>query len=377
MTFRGVVLCGFVLAAGFAVSCAEEPSAQVGVEESSADRAADGAEVTQASGEPVPESPGGESVAQIVVQAERVAGDSDELAEEAAAREPGPLRVVVSIPTLFWPIEDMLGDEDEIVSIVREGQSPHGIELTPEDIRAIDRADLVVVVGLELDSEVERAVENRPSARRQLVRLADVAIESGQITDDEHDHHDHEHDATCAHGDPHLWLVPAIMNVYAERIGETLEQVYRDADLWEESVMLRIGQIWGNTADQAAIADLSLSTRLDRFHGMGIVTNHSAFNRFLEPYGISEYATLQPHHDVEPTPGDIQRVVDAIREHDLPAIIAVPGGDMSSVNRVAQLTGVQVLEFDPLGNGDWPVLMDNWYITLYTALTGAPPAPEQ
>ena len=303
---------------------------------------------------------------------------------EEADREPGPLRVVVSIPVLRWPIEDLTGEEDEIVTIVRSGQSAHGIELTPEDVKAIDRADILIRVGLGMDEEIARVARNRPSPHRSEVVLAEIADDAGQLgvyseAEDDHDHdhgHDHDHDHGHGHGheDPHIWLVPSIMSIFAEEIGAELEMAYSSLDRWDETTMLRVLQDAGNAADQASIAARTLNARMPRFEGRGIVTNHSAFNSFLTRYGLEEYATLQPHHGVEPTPGDIQRVVDAIRTHDLKGIIAVPGHDMSAARRVAQITGVEILEFDPLGDGDWPALMDEFYITLHRAMTGQHPA---
>jgi len=304
-----------------------------------------------------------------------------------ASREPGPLRVVVSIPTLRWPIESLIGEEDELVSIVKPGESPHGKELTPEDVKLIDRADLLVTVGLGLDEEIARAARNRPSAHRTEVSLAEIARNAGQLdmyTAGGHDHgagepHDHGEGDSHDHsqGDPHIWLVPSIMQVYAEDMGAELEVAYSLIGQWDEQTMIRVGREYGNSADLAAITDRTLEARLGPFAGRGIVTNHSAFGRFLERFGLKEYATLQPHHGVEPTAGDIRRVVDAIREHDLRGIIAVPGFDMRAVRRVAETTGVQVVEFDPIGSGDWFHMMDEWYVALYTALTGAPPAPPE
>jgi len=279
-------------------------------------------------------------------------------------REPGPLRVVVSIPTLLWPLETLLAEDDELESIIPVGESVHHLELTPEDIRLIDRADLLVLVGLGLDDAITDVVENRPSAKRIVVSLAEIAEMTGQLPD------------ASGVADPHIWLLPDVMNVFAEQLAGELEIRYSEIGQWNDSTRARVGQEAGNAADSAAIAGLTLETRLAPFIGQGIVCNHSAFKVFLDRFELVEHAVLQPNHDVEPTAGDIKRVIDAIHEHNLKAIFVVPGHDRAAVERVAKVAGVEIIEFDPIGDGDWSKLINDWYVALYTGLTGAPPVAE-
>lgn len=295
------------------------------------------------------------------------------------AREAGPLRVVTSIPTLKWPIYTLISPDDELESILAPGQSVHGFELTPAHIELIDNADILVLVGLGLDEPVARAARNRPSAHRQVLVLADIADDAGQLPSGlEHHDHDHDHDGEGhAHADPHIWLIPDIMAIYASEVGSALQRAYTALGRWQGEDMERVLQETGNAADSASIAGLTFATRLEPFFGQGVVSNHAAFGVFLEHFGMEEFAVLQPDPSVEPAPGDVQRVVDAIREHDLKAILVVPWHNRSAAERAAEMTGVPLVEVDPIGDGDWPLLMQQWYEKLYEALTGAPPALEQ
>jgi len=293
-------------------------------------------------------------------------------------REAGPLRVVVSIPALLWPLEDLIGEDDEIETIVQPGQSVHGFELTPELVRHIDRADLLVLVGLGVDEEVARAARNRPSAHREVVVLAEIAESAGQLPAGIESHnHDGQGGQGHAHADPHIWLLPEVMSIFAIDLGGILERAYTKIGAWEGETQFRVGQDAGNASDSAAIAELTFDARLAPFVGYGIVSNHSAFGLFLDRFGLVEHAILQPNPEVEPTPGDIQKAVDAIREHNVLGILVVPGHDRTAAERVAEITGVQIIEVESVGSGNWPKLMDDLYIALYTALTGVPPAPTQ
>jgi len=303
------------------------------------------------------------------------AADEDPAPVASSEREDGPLRVVVSIPTLLWPLETLLGEDDELETILAPGQSAHGFELTPEQVRLIDHADLLVLVGLGLDGEIARAAENRPSTHREVIVLAEIAEAAGQLPANI-EAHGHDHDHAHAHADPHIWLLPDLMSVYSMELWKVLERAYSRIGLWEGEASHRVGQEAGNASDSAAIAGMSLTTRLEPFAGEGVVINHSAFSLFLDFYGLTEHAVLQPNPNVEPTPGDIQKTVDAIREHDLKAILVVPWHDRSAAERVSEITGVPIIEVDPVGDGNWPKLMDDWYISLYTALSGAPPVQE-
>jgi ABC-type Zn uptake system ZnuABC Zn-binding protein ZnuA len=64
-------------------------------------------------------------------------------------------------------------------------------------------------------------------------------------------------------------------------------------------------------------------------------------------------------------------VTDAIREHGLKAIFVEPQFSSVAAERIAHSTGIRVLPIDPLGDGDWALLMRKNLDSLVSGLGGA------
>jgi ABC-type Zn uptake system ZnuABC Zn-binding protein ZnuA len=80
-----------------------------------------------------------------------------------AARDGGPLKVVTSTTILADLARQIGGDRVEVRSLLPANADPHDYEPSPDDVIAIEDADLVILHGLQLDSWVDPLVE---AARR-------------------------------------------------------------------------------------------------------------------------------------------------------------------------------------------------------------------
>ena len=128
-----------------------------------------------------------------------------------AAREPGPLRVVVTIAPLAGLVHELLPAGSEVLILMAPGRSEHGYEFTPRELAGIGRADLVVSVGLSLEPKVAEFLHDHPSEARVEVCLADVLEIRSPAGADAESRHDHSHDHDHGPIDQHLWLDPVLM----------------------------------------------------------------------------------------------------------------------------------------------------------------------
>ncbi len=281
-----------------------------------------------------------------------------------APREPGPLRVAVTIAPLAGLVRELVPSGSEVAVLMAPGRSEHGYEFTPGELAGIGRADLVVSVGLSLEPRVAEFLRDHPSAARIEVCLADAleirAPADGQAGEDhdhshDHDHdHDHEHDHDHDHGpiDQHLWLDPVLV---ARVIPALTAAIARAAEL--------PGVEAGPKPDSIALVakaealNAEYAERLRPLAGRSIVTHHNAWSRLADRYGLKVAAVLRPIESAEPTPGQVAKCVGAIRSAGVGTIFVEPQFNSASARRVADAAGVRVGVLDPLGNGDWFAMM--------------------
>lgn len=270
------------------------------------------------------------------------------------AREPGPVRIVVTIAPLKGIIAPLLPRDAEITILLPPGRSEHGWEPRPSDLKAISRSDLFIMVGLGLETGVERLLPKMPGVQRKTIVFADaVNIEAGEESHSHPHDGDDDHEAAHAHGvDPHLWLDPVLVRRFAAAIVPRVKQACVDAGA--------AADVEGAATDldaRLALVHQRHEQALAPLRGKSIVTHHAAFGRLAERYGLKVAEVIRPVEGVEPSPGQVAAVIDAVREAGVSAIFVEPQYGDRAAERIAAQAGVQVGRLDPLGQGDWFAMM--------------------
>jgi zinc transport system substrate-binding protein len=291
-----------------------------------------------------------------------------------ADTKPAPLKVVVTIAPLKGLVEPLLPEGSSVKVLMQPGKSEHGYEFTPADLAAVANADLVVYVGLGLDAKVEAARKKQGLQPWRSICFADVvgvkaaAEHDGEDTDDHdskggHDHHEHG----PGYVDPHLWLDPVLV----EKLVPVLESSVHNAvevsttggrgvgvdleALHKES--LRADAAAKDLCDRIRAVDKEWTDRLAPLKGRSVVTHHNAFSRPAARYGFKVAAVIREFETSDPSPGDIARVVEAIRKENVKTIFVEPQFNAAAAERIASTAGVRIGHLDPLGAGDWFKLM--------------------
>lgn len=314
------------------------------------------------------------AMVQGIVACERADGPSVK-----AAATTGPLRVVVTIPPLLWAAKKVSPADAEVTLILAPGQSEHGFEITPSQFKAINDADLVAMVGYGLEPKVEATMKlGRRDARRVVsfegIEGANpIAADPEHVCEDpshDHSHHDHSHAQ-----DPHVWLDPVVMKGFVQRLGaEMIAKIEasgtRFSDEWKKAERTRIEATVAELVAECDAIDGEYKETLAGVSTRKIVTHHNAYAYIARRYGLEVAAVIRPVEVVEPTPGDIKSVTDAIREHSLKAIFIEPQFSATAAERIAQATGIKMLPIDPLGEGDWAATMRKNLASLAAGLGG-------
>jgi ABC-type Zn uptake system ZnuABC Zn-binding protein ZnuA len=263
-------------------------------------------------------------------------------------------------------VENVAGAGVGIETIVPPGADLHTYQLSPSGVRAIAAADLIILVGADLESAFESAVSE--NAEGTVIKLADTLdLAPFEHDDDEEEHNDDEHEDEEQghdHGefDPHIWMDPGLAIASVERIATALTEIDPDgAATYEQNAERYVVEL--RAMDESIAAQLSALDPQDKL----LVTFHDAYGYFAERYRLTILGFVVENADEEPSAARVAALIEDIRESGAVAIYREPQFNGNIVNQVAAEADISVrlLPSDTL-SGDYPT-----YIALMHAMADA------
>jgi zinc/manganese transport system substrate-binding protein len=237
---------------------------------------------------------------------------------------PSGLRIVASFSILADIVQQVIGSQGTVQSLVGANADAHVYEPSPADAQAIRQADLVVVNGLHFEGWLPRLITSS-GYRGPLVSVTDgiTARPMGQGTD------------------PHAWQDLRLGRHYAQRIEAALmstslgSRPEQAQAISRQSVRYQ-GQLQA-LHDQAVRAFAALPAGHKR-----VLTSHDAFSYFGMAYGLSFLAPQGWSTDTEASAAKVGQLIREIKAQQIRAIFIENMTDSRLVQRIARETGVRV-----------------------------------
>jgi zinc transport system substrate-binding protein len=220
----------------------------------------------------------------------------------------------------FYPLafaaEQIGGDGVTVENLTPPGVEPHDLELSAGDIQTIGNADVVLYLGSGFQPALEKAID---STSAHGVDLLD-AVETHEGGEEEHG------------VDPHVWLDPIRYSLIAEQIGKELDRETEAAAF----------------ADRLKTLDIEFRRGLSGCEHDEIVTSHAAFGYLAERYGLKQVAITGLSPEAEPTPRDLEQVVDEVRAVGATTVFFETLISPRLAQTVAREVGAQTAVLDPI-----------------------------
>ncbi|NHA68420.1 metal ABC transporter substrate-binding protein [Phycicoccus flavus] len=254
-----------------------------------------------------------------------------------SAADPGgdaSLRVSAAFYPLEWAARQVGGPDVAVTSLTKPGAEPHDLELTPKDVVAMTRSDLVVYLR-GFQPAVDDAVANEtPDAGVDVTPEADLDLEAA----DEEGHEEHKHEEG---EDPHFWLDP----VRLEQVVTALGERFADVDpAHAEGYRSRAAA----TVRTLGTLDTEYRTGLADCASTDLVTSHAAFGYLAERYGLHQQGIAGISPDVEPDAATLRDLAAYVREHDVRTIYTETLVSPALADTLARETGARTAVLDPL-----------------------------
>lgn len=240
-------------------------------------------------------------------------------------------RIVTTILPLYCFASRIAGDLAQVDNLLPENASGHDYQLSAQDARKLDNADLVIVTGLGLENEFLRRTFKAPAVKA----AAGINPIRGHV------HEDHRHGDDT---NPHFWLDPILAAHAVTNISQALQKADpRNAEGYARNAAAYAARL--RKLDQEIV------TMLAPYGGRTLVTYHDAFPYFARRYGLQIAGVVQEVADVEPTARHLSELRALIRDKKIGVIFTETGSDTRRVKQLAADLGVKIATLDPLESG--------------------------
>jgi zinc/manganese transport system substrate-binding protein len=290
----------------------------------------------------------------------------------APARAAG-LNVVAATQDLASIAQEVGGDKIKVTALAKGYQDPHFVEAKPSFVLTLNRADLLIVVGRDLEIgwlppliTQSRNAKIQPGAAGYLdpsLTAKILELPTGQVTRAMGDVH--------PLGNPHYWLDPENGKHIAQAIAGKLSQMdaanaayYKQREQDFESRLTQAMQRW--------------QSQMAPYKGLKVVTYHRSWANFADAFGLDVVGYVEPKPGIPPTPQHTLDVINAMKAQHVKLILVEPYFDLKTPNSIASNSGGKVVVMPPSVGGvpqasDYFKLFDTLITQLVSAIheTGA------
>ena len=257
------------------------------------------------------------------------------------------INVVTSTEDLAAIVREVGGDKVTVDAIAKGYQDPHFVEAKPSFILKMQKADLLIVVGRELEigwlpplitQSGNGKIQPGGQGYLDASQFAQILeIPQGSVSRAEGDVH--------PMGNPHYWLDPDNGRRMAKGIAAKLSEM----DPPDQAYFQQREQ---DFEKRLAEADKKWLAQMAPFRGRKVVTYHRSWPNFAEHFGLDVIGYVEPRPGIPPSPQHTVELISQMKRDGVKIIVVEPYFDLKTPNSVARQTGGQVVVLMPSVGGE-------------------------
>jgi len=269
------------------------------------------------------------------------------------------LNVVATTEDLASIAAEVGGDHISVDSIAKGYQDPHFVEAKPSFILKLQKADVLILVGRELEigwlpplisqsrnSKIQTGADGYLDASLQAQILE---VPSGQVTRAEGDVH--------PLGNPHYWMDPENGKIVAKEILDRFVKLRPNDRAYFEPR-------YNDFVNRVNAAEKRWTALMAPFKGTKVITYHRSFPNFAARFGLDIVGYVEPKPGIPPTPQHTLDLINQMKKDKIKIVMVEPYFDLKTPNAIGRETGAEVLVMPPSVGGtkdvsDYFKLFDN------------------
>ncbi|MBR4903125.1 MAG: zinc ABC transporter substrate-binding protein [Selenomonadaceae bacterium] len=205
----------------------------------------------------------------------------------------------------------------------------HDYQLTPEDMKTLETADIFVVNGLGMESFLDKVVEELPNLK--IINASDTPniipiVEDGVPN-------------------PHVWLsVDNSIRQVKNILSHLRDLDPQHADEYRMHALEYVDELT-TLSDEIGVTAAVLPNK-------DIVTFHNAFPYLAQEFRLNVAAVIEHEPGTEPTPQELAETIEKINSLPVKVIFTEPQYSAKAAETIANETGAKIFELDPIVTGE-------------------------
>lgn len=255
-----------------------------------------------------------------------------------------PIRVITTTPDLADMTKQIGKELVDVESLTRGVEFMHAVAVKPSFVPKLNRANVLVVMGLDLEvSWLPALLEPASNPRILPGQAGHIDCSAGVPVIDVPKSVDRAEGDVHPKGNPHYNLDPLNGRIMARNIAEGLARNYPQRKaIFEKNLALYTAELDKSIARwQIMAAPLK---------GIKFVSYHSDWSYFANRYGLQQIGSIEAKPGIEPTPNHLVALAQRMQQEKVAVIIYGPQSDRYPRQLAAQ-TGATVVRLQTTGGG--------------------------
>jgi zinc/manganese transport system substrate-binding protein len=263
------------------------------------------------------------------------------------AQAAGKIKIVTATSDLAALAQEVGGERVDVESIAKGYQDPHFVEAKPSYLLKLRHADLLVVVGLQLEiGWLPPLITQSGNSRIQVggtgyldaSQFAEILEKpTGEVTRAQGDVH--------PFGNPHYWLDPENGRRVAKGIADKLAEL-RSSDA------PYFNQNFESFSQRLTDASKKWMAEMEPYRGRKVITYHRSWPNFLKYFGLVTMGEIEPRPGIPPTPSHTLDLINMVKREHVSVILVEPYFDPKTPQSIARETGAQAVIMPPSVGGE-------------------------
>lgn len=242
------------------------------------------------------------------------------------------LKIVTSFYPIYIETLNIAGNVEgvEVVNLTPpQTGCLHDYQLTTEDMKTLETADIFVVNGLGMESFMDKVI----SARKDLKIIDASKTEDIYLLKDGDDIN------------PHVWMSITYAMAQVREINRQLcELDPAHAEKYKMNALEYLNKL-SDLRDEMHLA-------LDNLPNKDIITFHEAFPYFASEFKFNIVGVIEREPGTEPTPQELKETIEKVNSLPVKIIFIEPQYSPKAADTIANETGAIISVLDPVVTGE-------------------------
>ena len=271
------------------------------------------------------------------------------------------LHVVSTIPTLGSFAKEVGGDRVSVESLGKGYQDPHFVEAKPNLMLTLNRADLLLYVGLELEigwlpplvlgsrnPKIQTGETGSLDCSRSIPLLDIPTTKIDRSMGDIH-----------PQGNPHYWFPPANAKMVAREIATRLSELDPEGrETYAKNLAAFSARVDAKVKEWAPL--------IAKLKGAKVATYHKSWSYISAWLGMEEVGYVEIKPGIPPDPQHLVQLVKIMRNEHASMLLMEDFYNKATAQKVTELSHAKLLVL-PTDVGATPAIKD-WFALVDTAL---------